>query len=117
VENVRDPNTGKTYLDDWIQDAVANGANFEEKIEPYFWYLAFGYLDDYWAAIERLSVTDAAWTNADTLEQSGMIFRRAEFVAHPKYAQMIKSNSMAELWDLRGAPEHCNKIDDEWVCQ
>ena len=55
IQNARDPDTGKAFLDNWIAEAVANASTTEETIEPYFQYLEFGYLDDYFAAGKQSS--------------------------------------------------------------
>jgi len=118
IENARDPKTGKAFLDQWIETAVASASNVDELRQPYFWYLAFGYLDDYWLGIENLGGdTDAGWTNADTLDQAGMVFRHTGFAKHPKYLPWSKASSMTDLWDKRGPPDHCKKVDGDWVCE
>ena len=69
IDSVADPETGKAFLDAWINDAVPNAADFNEANSIYVWYLAFGHMDDYWRVIEDYeSQTDSAWTNADMLE-------------------------------------------------
>ena len=56
----------------WISDAIPNAADIDEENSINFWYLAFGYMDDYWRVIEDYaSQTDSAWTNADQLEIYG----------------------------------------------
>ena len=42
IQNARDPDTGKAFLDNWIAESVANASTTGETIEPYFWYLVFG---------------------------------------------------------------------------
>ena len=118
IESVRDTGSGKAYLDQWVESAVTDATNIDELRQPYYWYLVFGFLDDYWLAIETLSDgIDRGWTNADTLEQGGMVFRRTGFAQHPRYLQQSVASSLTELWDKRGPPDHCNKVDGEWVCE
>ena len=118
IKNVRDPDGGKAFLDDWVGRAIANAADLDERRLAYSWYLPFGYLDDYWAAIYTLSAeAGVGWTNADTLEQSGMVMRRGGFARHPDYLRRSKEQGMFELWDARGAPDHCTKASGEWVCE
>ncbi|NIS91349.1 MAG: hypothetical protein GTN98_14995 [Woeseiaceae bacterium] len=118
IENVRDPATGKAFLDQWIEAEVANASNVDEQRAPYNWYLYFGYLDDYWLALESLAGGNVpGWTNADLLEHEGMIFRRLGYAKHPKYVPWAKASSIVDLWDKRGPPDHCSKASGEWVCE
>jgi hypothetical protein len=115
---VRKPATGKAYLDQWVETQIANASNLNELRWPYGWYLAFGYLDDYWRAIDLLDgPSPGGWTNADTLEQGGMIFRRTGFARHPRYLPRAKETSLIDLWEVRGAPDTCSKDSGEWVCE
>ncbi len=118
IENARDPETGKSFLDQWVEESVANASNLDERRAPYTWYLLLGYIDDYWLGIKTLGGgTGLGWTNADTLEQGGMVYRRAEFVRHPSYLPWAKSSTLIDLWDTRGPPNHCSKASGEWVCE
>jgi len=118
IENTSNAETGKLFLDQWIATAVSEAANINELRQAYYWYLIFGYLDDFWLAIESLGgVTITGWTNADTLEQVGMVFRNSGFTKHPKYLSRSKASSLTALWDKRGAPDHCSKSGGDWVCE
>jgi len=75
IENTSNAETGKLFLDQWIAAAVAEAANIDELRQAYIWYLSFGYLDDFWLAIETLGgVTILGWTNADTLDWAAFQF-------------------------------------------
>jgi TolB-like protein len=118
IEQVRNPDTGKAYLDQWIESEVASASNLDERRLPYFWYLHFGYLDDYWLALEALEgESPRGWTNADTLEQSGMVMDRSGFTTHPRFLLRAEKSSLIELWDTRGPPDNCSKASGEWVCE
>jgi len=119
IKNARDPETGKAYLDNWIAEMLANASTTIERIEPYIRYLEFGYLDDYFAAMNELRAEGgegADWTNADILESSGMMFRASGYTRHPTYLKYAQSDGSFDLWDQRGAPDHCRKADGNWVC-
>ena len=118
IENVRDPATGKVFLDQWVEAEVANASNIDEQLAPYHWYLYFGYLDDYWLALESSAGGNVpGWTNADLLEHQGMIFRRVGYAKHPKYVPWATASSIVDLWDKRGPPDHCSKADGQWACE
>ncbi len=117
IQNARDPDTGKAFLDNWIVESVANASTTGETIVPYFQYLYFGYLDDYFAAIKNLRGKGTGWTNAEILEADGIVFRRLGYTRHPAYLENAESDGLFELWDKRGAPDHCQKVDGDWVCE
>ena len=117
IQNARDPDTGKAFLDNWIAESVASASTTEETIAPYFWYREFGYLDDYFAAVNNLRGKGTGWTNAEILEADGMTFRRSGYTRHPAYLENAQSDGLFDLWDQRGAPDHCQKVDGDWVCE
>lgn len=118
IESVRNPETGKAFLDQWLDERLAAASDLDERRLLYFWYLAFGYIDDYWLALELLEGGNPkGWTNADTLEQGGMVLRHTGYAKHPKYLPRSKASSLVDLWDKRGSPDHCGKASGEWVCE
>ena len=118
IENARNPETGKAFLDQWIDAKVSGASNIDEQRLAYPWYLAFGYVDDYWRGLETLEGPNPkGWTNADTLEQGGMVLRHTGYAKHPKYLPRSKATSLVDLWDKRGPPDHCSKASGEWVCE
>jgi len=118
VNGARNANGGKAFLDDWVVAKSVNAANLYERSLAYLWYLPFGYLDDLWEGIDKLSggVTNN-WSNADALEEMAMVLRRAGFARHPEYLRRAKEQGMTDLWDVRGAPDHCAKTSGDWVCE
>ncbi len=118
VNGARNANGGKAFLDDWVVAKSVNAANLYERSLAYLWYLPFGYLDDLWEGIDKLSggVTNN-WSNADALEEMAMVLRRSGFARHPEYLRRAKEQGMTDLWDVRGAPDHCAKTSGDWVCE
>lgn len=118
VENATDPDTGREFLNEWVDGEVSVATNFSEETQPREWLLYFGYLDDYWDAIYELDPpSNSAWSNAENLEHLGMIYHRTGFARHARYLEYQKKYSMADLWDQRGAPDICNKDSGGWVCE
>lgn len=117
IENVRNTDSGKAFLDAYVEQAVARATNVDELRLPYFWYLHFGYLDDFWNAIDLLDDPDSAWTNTDTLEHQGIVGSDSGYRQHPRYLERTKSEKITDLWDRRGAPDFCGKESGEWVCE
>jgi len=118
ITSVLEPGTGKAYLNQWVESAVANASNIDELRQPYYWYLLFGYLDDYFLGIGTLDEgVTRGWTNSDTLESVGMVFRETGFAKHPAYLPRAMETSLVELWEVRGAPDHCSKESGDWICE
>jgi len=117
IQNARDPETGKAFLDNLVAEEVANASTTAETVAPYLRYLTFGYLDDYFAAANNLRGKGTGWTNSEVLEGNGMIFRRIGYTRHPAYLEYAESDGMFDFWDQRGAPDHCQKVDGDWVCE
>lgn len=119
VENGLDTVGGKAFIDAIVERDTSRATNLDEMRFPYFWYLAFGHLDDYWEAIDLLGdpTGEQAWTNSDTLEHQGISTNFREFRQHPKYLAYARASSLTDLWDKRGAPDHCSKDSGEWVCE
>jgi len=118
VENASDPDTGRDFLVEYVNDEVSNATNFLEQTSPRQWLLYFGYINDYWDAIDELDPPpgSTAWSNAETLEHLGKIYHRTGFARHPRYLEYQQKYRTTDLWDQRGAPDICSKVDGEWVC-
>jgi len=117
VENASDPDTGRDFLVEYVNNEVSSATNFLEQTSPRQWLLYFGYINDYWDAIEELDPPGStSWTNAENLEHIGMIYHRTGFARHPHYREYQQKYRMADLWDQRGAPDICSKVDGGWVC-
>ena len=118
VESAADPDKGKAFLDDWIGNVVNTANYFSDVNAAYFWYLAFGHVDDYWQQIEDYEAqTDSAWTMADELEIWGTAFPASGYVRHPQYVTNGIKWGLTELWDERGPPDMCSKSTGQWVCE
>jgi len=118
IEGASDPENGKAFLDARIRRGIGGDFSQENINRWYPWYLAFGYLDDYFEIIERLQAeTDTTWTNADTLEGLGMVYTMSGYLAHPGFTQRNRRFSITEIWDKRGTPDRCSKDGGEWVCE
>ena len=77
----------------------------------------FGFLDAYFELILAMELTDSTWTDADILVWEGTRYRRLGFTAHPKYLEVAESLGIVELWEQRGSPDFCEKMDGQWVCE
>jgi len=119
VTGARDPATGQAYLDRRIPQIVASVPAEEASDAQGFlilWYLDFGYLDSYFEIIFDIAL-GSGWADTQTLIWNGTVFRRMGFTAHPKYLEIAEANGMVELWEQRGAPDFCEKLDGQWVCE
>jgi hypothetical protein len=55
--------------------------------------------------------------DADWLIQTGTLSRESGFTAHPRYLAVAEKYGIIDIWEKRGAPDHCKKLDGQWICQ
>jgi len=120
VTDARDPSTGQAYLDRRIPQIVASmpeeeAYGWQMTLTP--WYLYLGFLDRYFELILDLDLTDSTWTDADVPVWAGTVYRRLGFTAHPKYLDVVESMGIIDIWEQRGPPDFCEKVDGQWVCE
>jgi TolB-like protein len=115
----RDPATGQAYLDGRIPEIVASApaedAHILQSILPGY-YLMFGHLDRYFEILFDTALA-SGWGDASTLIWSGTVYRRMGFTAHPRYLEVAEANGFVELWEQRGPPDMCEKLDGQWLCE
>jgi hypothetical protein len=82
-------------------------------------YLRFGFLDRYFGLLDELGTTTGEWNDAEDLILASTITRDSGFTTHPRYLEVAEKYAygMVSLWDVRGAPDHCEKLDGQWVCE
>ena len=119
VAGARDPVNGQAYLDRRIPQIVAAmpdefAGEWQNTLT--LWYLLFGYLDRYYELIFEAG-PPKIWTDADLHIWKGTIFRHGGFTAHPKYLEAAESTGLIDVWEQRGPPDFCEKVDGQWVCE
>jgi TolB-like protein len=115
VVGARDPVAGQAKLERAMPqiEAFANA-----NIGGYFRiYLAFRFLDRFFEAIFDNGIGDAGWNDAESMIMAGTLDRLSGFTAHPKYLEVAEIGGLFDLWDERGAPDMCEKLDGQWVCE
>jgi tetratricopeptide (TPR) repeat protein len=117
VEKARDPETGVQYLHDTIPAIAAGASNYLDATHAYVWYLAFGALDEYYDVIYKMDEVDTSWTNSDFLTYIGRAYKASGYTAHPRFTPLRNRWGMLDLWEERGPPDDCSKIDGSWVCE
>ncbi|NOR19852.1 MAG: hypothetical protein GQ538_07155, partial [Xanthomonadales bacterium] len=48
---------------------------------------------------------------------NGMIDRSSGFTADPRFLDLAKAIGHIDMWEQRGAPDFCEKLDGQWVCE
>jgi len=119
VESAQDPASGDAFLDQWVTDHVVRATNFNERVQPYFWYLMLGKLDRYFDAIEAgLEGAVGGFSDAEILMNEGATHPITGYTKHPDYVRLENlRGGLTDLWDSRGAPDMCSKDSGEWVCE
>ena len=120
MTGARDPATGQAYLDHRMPQIVASMPEeyaYNMKGNLIKWYLLLGFLDRHFELILNLDLIDSGWTEADFFLWSGTIYRRVGFTAHPKYLDVAEAVGLIDVWEQRGPPDFCEKLDGQWVCE
>ena len=115
----RDPATSQAYVDRRIPQIVASApAEEAPDIETFLTllYLDLGYLDRYFEKLFDTAL-GSGWTDAANLIWNGTVFRQTGSTAHPKYLEVAEADGYIELWEQRGAPDFCETVDEQWVCE
>jgi TolB-like protein len=117
VANARDPVTGKAFLDAHLK-GVNRGAfgSSAELSRSAIWYLVFGYVEDFWRALEQAGIFGKGWTDAGIALNRGMVLHDSGFTAHPIY-QRYANQFLAQVWEVHGAPDLCSKSQELWHCE
>ena len=120
VTGARDPATGQAYLDRRIPQIIASMPEevaYNMQLILIQWYLFFGFLDRYFEVILDFDITDSTWTDASVLVYVGTANRNLGFTAHPKYLEVAEAIGIMDVWEQRGPPDFCEKVDGLWVCE
>jgi len=113
VVGARDPETGQAHLDRLLPQLEIDVVGFNGD----FYYLAFKYLDRFFEKIFEIGIYGDEWTSAEDPIMEATIFRQSGFTAHSRYLKVAEAQDYFELWDERGAPDHCEKLDGQWTCE
>ncbi len=113
VVGARDPETGQAHLDRLLPQLELGRAGFNGE----FYYLAFKFLDRFFEILFEFGLTGVEWSPAERLVFNATILRQSGFTAHPSYLELAEADGLFELWDERGAPDHCEKLDGQWACE
>ena len=80
-------------------------------------YLTHGFLDRYFELIFDFDLSPSSWLDAAIPIFNGMIDRSSGFTAHPGFLEIAKIIGHIDMWEQRGAPDFCEKLDGQWVCE
>jgi hypothetical protein len=57
------------------------------------------------------------WTDAEGLINAGMKYRRQGFTAHAKFLEVAEATGIMDVWEQRGPPDFCEKVNGRWLCE
>ena len=80
-------------------------------------YYALGHLDRLFEIILSMDLTSSTWSDADIVMFRSTVVRAHGFTAHPDYLVAAERLGIVSVWERRGPPDFCDKIDGKWVCQ
>ena len=80
-------------------------------------YLLFGYHDRFFELVRDAGPEPETWAAANVLMWEATVFRRSGFTAHPDYPDIAEQLGFFEIWEQRGPPDFCEKVNGDWVCE
>ena len=116
----RQSGSGEAYLDQRIPEileTIPEDFDFDVGVELETWYLYFGYVDRYYDMLMGLAPSPRTWGNVGDYLASGIAYPHLGFTRDPQYLQIAEAIGLIDVWEHRGAPDHCNKIDSVWQCR
>jgi tetratricopeptide (TPR) repeat protein len=113
VVGARDPETGQAHLDRLLPQLEISVVG----INGVFYYLVFKHLDRFFERLFEIGIDGDEWSSAEVPMAVATIFRQSGFTAHPRYLEVAEAEGFFELWDERGTPDHCKKLDGQWACE
>jgi tetratricopeptide (TPR) repeat protein len=117
ITAMRDPETGRAALQEWVEYRVANKVVINDATLAQAYYLVFGHLDLYTEALDSYGPPSKGWSDGEVLETIGSYYPAAGYRTSQHYLDRAEATGLFKLWDHRGAPDHCSKETGEWVCQ
>jgi hypothetical protein len=110
IKNVREPDGGHELLSELK-------ATNRDYFDYGFLFVPLGMIDEAYEYYDRLGAFQPAQTNAELAIEDSTILMGSGFTAHPRYVEMATAYGLASVWDRRGPPDHCDKIDGDWSCR
>ena len=100
--------------DEFLDELQASSTDY---FEFGFLFVPLGMIDQAYEYFERLGAFQPAQTNAELAIEDATILTGSGFTAHPRYVEMATAYGLTSVWDRRGPPNHCDKIDGNWTCR
>jgi tetratricopeptide (TPR) repeat protein len=120
VTGGRDLATGQAYLDRRIPEIVAAMAEMDEidwQRGLNSLYLYFGFFDRYYELVLATNPNDTTWHNAGGHLWRGAIFWQLGTTRNSKYLELAELMGVFNVWEQRGPPDFCEKVDSQWICE
>lgn len=112
IEAARNPETGRDFL---LEELGNNDGGFQSGRWGFF--LAFGYLDDFFDELEENIRPGDTWYDAEPILGQAIFHRRADITSHPRYLPAMELMTITDTWEVLGPPDHCSKESGAWVCE
>jgi hypothetical protein len=117
IADMRDPETGRSTVQEWVEYRVANAAIYGDASYAGVFYLVFGYMDLYIEAIDSYGPSTTFWSDVEILENWGVFLPVTGYRKTQQFLDRAEGSGLIELWEHRGPPDYCSKDSGEWVCQ
>ena len=85
----------------------------------WYWlfFAVFGYMDELFEILEELGAYGQAPNDAEWPLDNLTILQPPGFLADPRFVGIAEAYGMADVWRKRGAPDYCEKVGGQWVCE
>ena len=85
----------------------------------WYWmfFAVFGYMDELFEILEELGAYGQAQNDVEWPLGDLTIMRPPGFLADPRFVEIAEAYGMADVWRKRGAPDYCEKVGSQWVCE
>jgi len=115
----RDRDSGAAYIEQYFnglsKTLSAEEAGSLRNNIPY-WYMYLNHLDKFYEYLNDIDEITTGWTTASEL--LGYIHTHRHFgtTQYPGYLKTVEALGIMDLWEQHGPPDHCQKVNGDWMC-
>ncbi|MDH3439932.1 MAG: hypothetical protein OEM63_04205, partial [Gammaproteobacteria bacterium] len=71
----------------------------------------------YFELMQQEDLSKTNWTKGGEYLAQGLFVPSSGFRSHPKFIDVANTLGIVDVWEQRGPPDFCSKVDNQWVCQ
>lgn len=116
----RNPEAGQSALDlaiPQIVNSAPDDISVNLATELTSWYLYFGFLDRYFELMQQEDLSKTNWTKGGEYLAQGLFVPSSGLRSHPKFIDVANTLGIIDVWEQRGPPYFCSRINSLWECR